>query len=249
MFSTLRLLTLRLKTVKWRFYGWTEKKTQQTEFGFCRLYSFAGWKCFFRLSEKKRKKHSWQIERRKNTFRLCLSEVLKAKKMTFFHLFFWQLLRYDSYKKRNLDFSTCRLENNWKTVIKQTFIDTEFKKLFVNLRRFCAVWQLAGILIFISTFLAVWLCVYPLRQLTITRQVTKRNKLLRKLTKFQRWADERQTKFNKLLHITHAYVHWLAESHLAVFAPAFPLSFHDRKFARRPPVLIASVVTCHSKKK
>jgi hypothetical protein len=22
---------------------------------------------------------------------------------------------------------------------------------------------------------------------------------------------------------------------LAVFAPAFPLSFHDRKFARRPP--------------
>ena len=157
MFSTLRLLTLRLKTVKWRFYGWTEKKTQQTEFGFCRLYSFAGWKCFFRLSEKKRKKHSWQIERRKNTFRLCLSEVLKAKKMTFFHLFFWQLLRYDSYKKRNLDFSTCRLENNWKTVIKQTFIDTEFKKLFVNLRRFCAVWQLVGILIFISTFLAVWL--------------------------------------------------------------------------------------------
>ena len=126
--------------------------------------------------------------------------MLKAKKiLTFFHSFFWQLLRSDSYKKRNLGFSTCWLENIWKTVIKQTFIDTEFKKLFVNLRRFCAVWQLAGILIFISTFLAVWLCVYPLRQLTITRQVTKRNKLLRKLTKFQRWADERQTKYNKLL--------------------------------------------------
>ena len=118
--------------------------------------------------------------------------------MTFFHSFFWQHLRSDSYKKRNLGFSTCRLENIWKTVIKQTFIDTEFKKLFVNLRRFCVVWQLAGILIFISTFLAVWLCVYPLRQLTITRQVTKRNKLLRKPTKLQRWADERQTFRNKL---------------------------------------------------
>jgi len=34
---------------------------------------------------------------------------------------------------------------------------------------------------------------------------------------------------------THVYVFWLVDVILAVFAPAFPLSFHDRKFARRPP--------------
>jgi hypothetical protein len=49
--------------------------------------------------------------------------------------------------------------------------------------------------------------------------------------------------------ITHAYVHRLAESHLAGFAPAFPLSFHDRKFARKPPVPIASGVRGQCKKK
>jgi hypothetical protein len=33
--------------------------------------------------------------------------------------------------------------------------------------------------------------------------------------------------------ITHAYVHRLADVHFAGFAPAFPLSLHDRKYARK----------------
>jgi hypothetical protein len=48
--------------------------------------------------------------------------------------------------------------------------------------------------------------------------------------------------------LTHAYVHRLADVHLAGFAPAFPLSLHDRKFARKPPVPIASVVMAKPKK-
>ena len=43
-------------------------------------------------------------------------------------------------------------------------------------------------------------------------------------------------------HLTHAYWHWLADVHLAGFAPAFTLSFHDSEYARKPPVPIASVV-------
>ena len=35
--------------------------------------------------------------------------------------------------------------------------------------------------------------------------------------------------------ITHAYVHWLADVHLAGFAPAFTLSFHDSECSRKPP--------------
>ena len=31
------------------------------------------------------------------------------------------------------------------------------------------------------------------------------------------------------------YVHWLADVHLAVFAPAFTLSFHDSECSRKPP--------------
>ena len=46
--------------------------------------------------------------------------------------------------------------------------------------------------------------------------------------------------------LTHAYALWAANVLLAVFAPAFPLSFHDRKFARSPPKPIASVVSGHS---
>ena len=46
--------------------------------------------------------------------------------------------------------------------------------------------------------------------------------------------------------LTHAYALWAANVLLAVFAPAFPLSFHDRKFARRPPKPTASVVSGHS---
>jgi hypothetical protein len=34
---------------------------------------------------------------------------------------------------------------------------------------------------------------------------------------------------------TPAYVHWLADVHLAVFAPAFTLSFHDSERSRKPP--------------
>ena len=48
--------------------------------------------------------------------------------------------------------------------------------------------------------------------------------------------------------ITHAYVHRLADVHLAGFAPAFALSLCDSEYARKPPVPIASVVRCHSEK-
>ena len=34
--------------------------------------------------------------------------------------------------------------------------------------------------------------------------------------------------------ITHAYVHWLADVHLAGFAPAFTLSQCDSEYARKP---------------
>jgi len=34
----------------------------------------------------------------------------------------------------------------------------------------------------------------------------------------------------------------LADVHLAVFAPAFPLSFYDSEHSRKPPMPIASVV-------
>ena len=49
--------------------------------------------------------------------------------------------------------------------------------------------------------------------------------------------------------ITHAYALWAANVLLAVLAPAFPLSLHDRKFARRPPKPIASVVRGYGKKR
>src|ERR1035437_3256213 len=39
----------------------------------------------------------------------------------------------------------------------------------------------------------------------------------------------------KGLLLTHAYVHWLADVHSAVFAPAFTLSFHDSECSRKPP--------------
>jgi hypothetical protein len=35
--------------------------------------------------------------------------------------------------------------------------------------------------------------------------------------------------------ITHAYVHWLADVHLAGFAPAFTLSLGDSERSRKPP--------------
>ena len=43
--------------------------------------------------------------------------------------------------------------------------------------------------------------------------------------------------------LTHAYVHRLADVHLAGFAPAFTLSLCDSEYARKPPVPIASVVS------
>ena len=49
--------------------------------------------------------------------------------------------------------------------------------------------------------------------------------------------------------LTHAYALWAANVLLAVFAPAFPLSLCDRKFARSPPKPIASVVRGSSRKK
>ena len=39
----------------------------------------------------------------------------------------------------------------------------------------------------------------------------------------------------KLQAITRAYCHLLADVHLAVFAPAFTLSFHDSERSRKPP--------------
>ena len=44
-------------------------------------------------------------------------------------------------------------------------------------------------------------------------------------------------------------MHWLADVHLAGFAPAFTLSFHDSERSRKPQVRIASVVMGHFKKK
>jgi len=41
----------------------------------------------------------------------------------------------------------------------------------------------------------------------------------------------------------------LVDVHLAGFAPAFTLSFHDSEYARKPPVPIASGVRCERKKK
>jgi hypothetical protein len=35
--------------------------------------------------------------------------------------------------------------------------------------------------------------------------------------------------------LTHAYAHLLVDMHLAVFAPAFTLSFHDSECSRKPP--------------
>ncbi len=49
--------------------------------------------------------------------------------------------------------------------------------------------------------------------------------------------------------LTHAYVHWLADVHLAGVAPAFTLSFHDSECSRKPPVPIASVVSSKPEKK
>jgi hypothetical protein len=49
--------------------------------------------------------------------------------------------------------------------------------------------------------------------------------------------------------ITHAYVHRLADEHLAGFAPAFALSLCDSECSRKPPVPIASGVTSKPKKK
>ena len=49
--------------------------------------------------------------------------------------------------------------------------------------------------------------------------------------------------------LTHAYVHRLADVHLAGFAPAFTLSLCDSEYARKPPVPIASVVMGYSRNK
>ena len=49
--------------------------------------------------------------------------------------------------------------------------------------------------------------------------------------------------------LTHAYVHRLADVHLAGFAPAFTLSLCDSEYTRKPPVPIASVVMGNNKKK
>ena len=57
----------------------------------------------------------------------------------------------------------------------------------------------------------------------------------------------KQVLYNQGQQVTHAYVHRLADVHLAGFAPAFTLSFHDSESARKPPVPIASGVSGHCK--
>ena len=39
----------------------------------------------------------------------------------------------------------------------------------------------------------------------------------------------------KYQHLTHAYVHWLADMHSGSFAPAFTLSQCDSECSRKPP--------------
>ena len=50
--------------------------------------------------------------------------------------------------------------------------------------------------------------------------------------------------------VTHAYGHRLADVHLAAFAPAFPLSFHDSERSRKPPNAhsLGRYQTCKEKK-
>ena len=103
MYLTLRLLTPTTKNCKIAFLrcDLIENSTKRILF-FQTLLVF-GLKVVLAAIWKETKKHSGQIERRKNTFRLCLSEVLKAKKK-------WGFLRYDSYMTRKLHFSTFGLE-------------------------------------------------------------------------------------------------------------------------------------------
>jgi len=56
---------------------------------------------------------------------------------------------------------------------------------------------------------------------------------------------KRQNNITKKMNdrLTHAYVHRLADVHLAGFAPAFTLSLCDSEYARKPPVPIASGVS------
>ena len=62
-----------------------------------------------------------------------------------------------------------------------------------------------------------------------------KNEYLKKVVEISKKKITEKNEMNNSLARTHAYVHWLADVHFAVFTPAFPLSFHDRKSARRPP--------------
>ena len=53
--------------------------------------------------------------------------------------------------------------------------------------------------------------------------------------------DDKCALTTKKLVLTHAYVHRLADVHLAGFAPAFTLSLCDSEYARKPPVPIAPI--------
>jgi len=63
------------------------------------------------------------------------------------------------------------------------------------------------------------------------------------------WLKVKRLKKTNYDRLTHAYVHWLPDVHLAGFAPAFTLSFHDSECSRKPPMPIASVVIGHFRKK
>ena len=62
-----------------------------------------------------------------------------------------------------------------------------------------------------------------------------------RLWKLMIWDKNKWKNYDR---ITHAYVHRLADVHLAGFAPAFSLSLCDSEYARKPPVPVASGVTC-----
>jgi len=48
-------------------------------------------------------------------------------------------------------------------------------------------------------------------------------------------SDKKNELQPSCMRLTHAYAHWLADVHLAGFAPAFTLSFHDSERSRKPP--------------
>ena len=148
----------------------------------------------------------------------------------------WILFAWNLDKKPN---QLSDFQNKTKTVRKHWFMDKEIKILFVNLWQFRAVRKRRKKKYKkLDSFCAFRLetAVWQTTEIWVVRVFT-----FYRLT-FKRLNDM------KLQAITHAYVHRLADVHLAGFAPAFTLSFHDSECSRKPPVPIASVVMGQCKK-